>query len=156
MIDDLIEAMPSPGSPTADPAQQTTGLLLAFFTHLADHAGLYRTLLGPQGSARVIDHVRRRATVAAHVGARRSACGDHTPAPIGYSPGDASDYKMNIAPDYKVDIPHDVPAAFAAGALIGVATDWMQRGCPCAPAEMAALTWPLFAALYPSDAHTPA
>ncbi|MFI7134164.1 TetR-like C-terminal domain-containing protein [Nonomuraea sp. NPDC050153] len=36
-----------------------------------------------------------------------------------------------------------MPAAFTAGALLGVATDWLERGCPRTPAEMAALTWPL-------------
>ncbi|WP_031479768.1 TetR-like C-terminal domain-containing protein [Streptomyces bicolor] len=34
-------------------------------------------------------------------------------------------------------IPHDVPAAFVAGALIGVATDWLRRGCPGTPTEIA-------------------
>jgi hypothetical protein len=29
-----------------------------------------------------------------------------------------------------------VPAAFVARALIAVATDWLQRGCPGTPAEM--------------------
>jgi AcrR family transcriptional regulator len=140
MIDDLIEAMPRPGSATVEPTQEAADMLLAFFTLLAEHAGLYRSVLGPQGSARVIDHVRRRATVAAYVSARRPADGDDTP----------------TRADYSMDTPHDVPAAFTAGAIIGVATDWLQRGCPCAPAEMAALTWPLFAALYPGDVHTPA
>jgi hypothetical protein len=28
------------------------------------------------------------------------------------------------------DTAHDVPAAFVAGALIGVATDWLRRRCP--------------------------
>src|SRR5215468_1758070 len=61
MLDDLFRsalalntalAHPSPEDP--DPA------LTAFFTHFAEHAGLYRSLLGPAGSARVIEHVRRR------------------------------------------------------------------------------------------------
>jgi hypothetical protein len=40
-----------------------------------------------------------------------------------------------------------VPAAFAAGALIGVATDWLHRGSPGTPTEMACLTWPLLTAI---------
>ncbi|MEV4577545.1 TetR-like C-terminal domain-containing protein, partial [Nonomuraea jabiensis] len=107
--------------------------LLTFFTHLDEHAGLYRSVLGPQGSARVINHVRRHATVAAYVGARRAATGDDAPT------------------DYTAQTPHDVPAAFTAGALIGVATDWLQHGCPRSPAEMAALTRPLLMALYRGD-----
>ncbi|MEV0147082.1 MULTISPECIES: TetR/AcrR family transcriptional regulator [unclassified Nonomuraea] len=128
MIDDLIEAIPNPEA--GDVPDTTADTLLTFFAHLAEHARLYRRVLGPEGSARVVDHVRRRATVAAHVGAHRSATGDDTPA------------------DYPAQTPHDVPAAFTAGALIGVATDWLQRGCPRPPDEMAALTRPLLMSLY--------
>ncbi|KAB8194062.1 TetR family transcriptional regulator [Nonomuraea phyllanthi] len=131
MIDDLIEAIPDPG--TCDGAHAAADSLLAFFAHLDEHAGLYRGVLGPQGSARVVDHVRRRATVAAYVGARRAATGHEAPT------------------DYTAPVPHDVPAAFTAGALIGVATDWLQHGCPSSPAEMAALTRPLLIALYRED-----
>ncbi|KPI08296.1 hypothetical protein OK074_3593 [Actinobacteria bacterium OK074] len=53
-----------------------------------------------------------------------------------------------LDPDSAAGLPYDVPAAFTAGALIGVATDWLQRGCPNTPAEMAALTWPLLIAHY--------
>ncbi|MFI6791360.1 TetR/AcrR family transcriptional regulator [Nonomuraea sp. NPDC050383] len=134
MIDDLIEAIPNPGA--GDVPDTTTGTLLTFFAHLAEHARLYRGVLGPEGSARVVDHVRRRATVAAHVGAHRTATGDDAPA------------------DYPAQTPHDVPAAFTAGALIGVATDWLQRGCPSPPDEMAALTRPLLMALYRGDGST--
>jgi hypothetical protein len=44
-------------------------------------------------------------------------------------------------------MPHDVPAAFVAGALLTVATDWLQRGCPRTPREMTVLTQPLLNAL---------
>ncbi|MFC4006992.1 TetR/AcrR family transcriptional regulator [Nonomuraea purpurea] len=135
MIDDLIEAIPNPGA--GDVPHTPADTLLTFFAHLADHAGLYRSVLGSQGSARVIGHVRRRATVAAYLGARRAATGDETPSPA----------------DYTARTPHDVPAAFTAGALIGVATDWLEHGCPRSPAEMAALTKPLLMALYREDVH---
>ncbi|MFC4121744.1 TetR/AcrR family transcriptional regulator [Nonomuraea zeae] len=127
MIDDLVEAIPDPGR--GDTSADT---LLTFFAHLAEHAGLYRSVLGPQGSARVIDHVRRRATAAGYAGARRTAAG------------------ASLTDD-TARIPHDVPAAFTAGALIGVATDWLLHGCPCTPAEMAAQTRPLLMALYRGD-----
>ncbi|WP_433443435.1 TetR/AcrR family transcriptional regulator [Nonomuraea sp. CA-141351] len=133
MIDDLIEAIPDPG--TGDTPHAAPDTLLTFFAHLDEHAGLYRSVLGPQGSARVIDHVRRRATVAAYLGARRAVTGEDSPSPT----------------DYTVHVPHDVPAAFTAGALIGVATDWLQHGCPRSPAEMAALTRPLLMTLYRED-----
>ncbi|MEU8383908.1 TetR/AcrR family transcriptional regulator C-terminal domain-containing protein [Streptosporangium sp. NPDC048865] len=139
MIDGLIESLPGPGPETADPAPEATQSLEAFFASLAEHAGLYRTLLGPQGSARVVDHIRRRIAATVHDRLRQIADGD----PAGY-------------PSPPSDIPHDVPAAFTAGALIGVAADWLQRGCPRPPAEMAALTWPLFSALHRAETVTPA
>ena len=130
MIDQLIESLSATlGRDSADHAQDPTQSLRAFFASLAEHAGLYRSLLGPQGSARVIDHIRRRVIAAIH-----SAAG------------------QTFAPD---DLPHDAPAAFTAGALVGVAGDWLQHGCPRTPAEMAALTSPLLAALYQTTVATP-
>jgi AcrR family transcriptional regulator len=130
MIDELIESLPVLGPDPRGQPQDGTESLLNFFTSLAEHAGLYRSLLGPQGSALVIDHVRRRTTEAVYLAVRRATTGEHAP-----SVAESVD-----------DIPLDVPAAFAAGALIGVATDWLQRGCPHTPAEMAARTWPLLTA----------
>jgi AcrR family transcriptional regulator len=121
-----------PSAADPDPA------LTAFFTHFAEHAGLYRSLLGPTGSARVIGHVRRRTTAAFHYG-RLAVSG-------GTSPPDTAD-----APDF----PLDVPAAFVAGALLGVAADWLQRGCPRTPLEMTILTEPLLAALRPGNGTAP-
>jgi AcrR family transcriptional regulator len=132
MLDDLfgfalaLDTAPAhPSSEDPDPA------LTAFFTHFADHAGLYRSLLGPTGSARVIEHVRRRTTAAAHYSGRLTPAG-------GTPPSDTAD-----SPDF----PLDVPAAFVAGALIGVAADWLQRGCPRTPLQMTILTKPLLIAL---------
>ncbi|MEO6086769.1 MAG: TetR-like C-terminal domain-containing protein [Umezawaea sp.] len=126
MIDEPIESLPvlSPGAVDQDETQS----LRASFTSLAEHAGLYRSLLGPQGSARVIDHIRRRTTTTVHIAVRRAT-------------GDA---RQDITPP--TDTPHDVAAAFTAGALISVAIDWLQHGCPRTPAEMATLTWPLLTA----------
>ena len=45
------------------------------------------------------------------------------------------------------EFPLDVPAAFLAGALLGVATDWLQRGYPRTPLEMTTLTKPQMLAL---------
>jgi AcrR family transcriptional regulator len=132
MLDDLfgfalaLDTAPAhPSSEDPDPA------LTAFFTHFADHAGLYRSLLGPTGSARVIEHVRRRTTAAAHYSGRLTPAG-------GTPPPDTAD-----SPDF----PLDVPAAFVAGALLGVAADWLQRGCPRTPLQMTILTKPLLIAL---------
>ena len=74
------------------------------------------------GSARVIEHVRRRTTAAAHYSGRLTPADSPLPPDTG-SP----------------DLPLDVPAAFVAGALIGVAADWLQRGCPRTPLQMTIL-----------------
>jgi AcrR family transcriptional regulator len=137
MLDELFEsvlgldaARDRPPGPPHDPDPALTG----FFAHFAEHAGLYRSLLGPAGSARVIEHVRRRTTAAAHYSGRLAPAEAAPPPDTAGSP----------------DFPLDVPAAFVAGALIGVATDWLQRGCPRTPLEMTILTKPLLIALRPA------
>ncbi|MBR8642136.1 TetR/AcrR family transcriptional regulator [Streptomyces tuirus] len=132
-IDTLIESLPALDQASAGPDGDPGRSLVAFFENLAEHAGLYRSLLGPQGSARVIDHIRGRIAATTHVRVRMKA---------GAPPDSVS----------STDIPHDVPAAFTAGALLGVATDWLQRDCPRSPAEMAALTWPLLVAQHNTGA----
>jgi AcrR family transcriptional regulator len=127
MIDELVDALPT-GPDWAN--EDETRSLRAFFTSLAEHAGLYRSLLGPQGSARVIDHIRRRITAAVHRAVREVESGA--------APGS----------DPEPDRDLDVPAVFTAGALIGVATDWLQGGCTPTPDEMAAVTWPMLTAHY--------
>ncbi|MEV4109063.1 TetR/AcrR family transcriptional regulator C-terminal domain-containing protein [Nonomuraea sp. NPDC049695] len=122
MIDGLIESLPTLGLDPADLEREAIQSLAAFFASLAEHAGLYRALLGAQGSARVVDHIRRRMAAVIH---------DHLEA------GDAREH-----------VPYDVTAAFIAGALIGVAVDWLQGGCDRSPAEMATVTWPLLDAHY--------
>ncbi|WP_433187553.1 TetR/AcrR family transcriptional regulator [Actinoallomurus sp. CA-150999] len=134
MIDDLIGFVlaldPAHANPS-DPPEDPDPPLTAFFAHFAEHAGLYRSLLGSTGSARVIEHVRLRTMAAAHSSGQLPATDDAPPPDTADPSG----------------IPHDVPAAFVAGALIGVATDWLQRGCPRTPTEMTILTKPLMAAL---------
>ncbi|MDY7090844.1 MAG: TetR/AcrR family transcriptional regulator C-terminal domain-containing protein [Actinomycetota bacterium] len=128
MIDELVGVMTALGGDpeTGDPIES----LQTFFTALGEHASLYRSLLGPQGSARVIDHIRRRMAAA---GLMRSTG----------------------KPAATPDDPHNVPAAFVAGALVGVATDWLQRGCAHTPSEMARLTWPILSDCH-FDAHAAA
>src|SRR5215475_8431670 len=83
--------------------------------------------------AHFAEHVRRRTTAAAHYSGRLAPTGDTPPPQTAGSP----------------DFPLDVPAAFVAGALLGVAADWLQRGCPRTPFEMTILTKPLLIALRP-------
>jgi AcrR family transcriptional regulator len=134
MLDDLFGfalALDTASAHPTETPQDPDPALTGFFTHFAEHAGLYRSLLGPAGSARVIDHVRRRTTAAAHYSGRLTPAGDPLPPQTAGSP----------------DFPLDVPAAFVAGALLGVAADWLQRGCPRTPLEMTILTKPLLVAL---------
>jgi AcrR family transcriptional regulator len=143
MIDDLLASLsaldPAPGR-SSDPREDPDPALTAFFTHFAEHAGLYRSLLGPTGSARVIEHIRLRTTAAAYLSPLLPAA-DDTPE---WKTADPS------------DMPHNVPAAFVAGALLGVATDWLQRGCPRTPRAMTNLIHPLLAALSDSTGTAPA
>jgi len=139
MLDDMFRSVLAIYAARAHPsAEDPDPALTAFFAHFAEHAGLYRSLLGPTGSARVIEHVRRRTTAAAHHSGRLAPAGDTPPQTAG-SPG----------------FPPDVPAAFVAGALLGVAADWLQRGCPRTPLEMTILTKPLLIALRPGTGTPP-
>jgi AcrR family transcriptional regulator len=91
----------------------STEQLPKLFAHVAEHAHLYRTLLGADGSARVINHLLHRiATTATHV--RRGAVGDA----------------------------HDPAGAFIAGALLGTVIDWLERDCPGTPEEVGAAILP--------------
>src|SRR5262250_2755436 len=97
MLDDMfgfVLALDTPRAHPDDPPEDPDPALTAFFAHFAEHAGLYRSLLGPAGSARVIEHVRRRTTAAAHYSGRLAPTGD-TPPQTADSP----------------DFPLDVPAA---------------------------------------------
>jgi AcrR family transcriptional regulator len=139
MLDDMFRSVLAIYAARAHPsAEDPDPALTSFFTHFAEHAALYRSLLGPTGSARIIEHVRRRTTAAFHYG-RLALTGDTSPPGI----ADSSDF------------PLDVPAAFVAGALLALATDWLQRGCPRTPLEMTILTKPLLIALRPGTVTPP-
>jgi AcrR family transcriptional regulator len=139
MIDDMLAPLTAVDPNATRPSEQAEDpnpAVTAFFTHFAEHAGLYRSLLGPAGSARVIEHVRQRTTATARLSPMLPATGD-TPKRARTDP-----------PDHT----RDVPAAFVASALLGVATDWLQRGCPQTPRELTILTEPLLRALRNSPA----
>ncbi len=95
--------------------------LLSLFEHVLLHRRLYTALLGSDGSARVMAYLLHRMTIAIHVN------------------------RVPVERDFSThrDDPLDVAAAFAAGALVGVVVDWLNRGCPGTPDSMAAQTWPL-------------
>ncbi|MDH6243324.1 TetR/AcrR family transcriptional regulator [Mycobacterium sp. OTB74] len=125
MVDDLIDGLPSVGTDYASDSDGSE-VLRMFFVSFAEHANLIRTLAGPQGSARVVDRIRRHAIARIY---------------LVKNPGAQPD------PHDETESPHDVPSAFEAGALVGVAIDWLQRGCPVSAKVLADQTLPLITAL---------
>jgi AcrR family transcriptional regulator len=141
MIDDMLAPLTDvdpPPKKASGPGRDPNPAVTAFFTHFAEHAGLYRSLLGPTGSARVIEHLRQRTMAAARLSPMLPPAGA-TPQRAGTDPPQNT---------------RNVPAAFVASALLGVATDWLQRGCPQTPLELTILTEPLLTALRNSPAST--
>ncbi|MFD6286263.1 TetR/AcrR family transcriptional regulator [Streptomyces sp. NPDC060205] len=140
VFDELVAASPTVVPPLNAEGSPTVELLPELFAHVAEHAPLYRALLGDDGSARVINHLLHRMTVAAHV--RR------VPAETAGAAG-AADVPVRPSPapaptgEDPADIPHDPAAAFVAGAVLGTVVDWLRRGCPGTPETMAAALWPL-------------
>lgn len=112
LFDELVATAPlSDRGLTAD-GGVVPNPLPRLFAHIAENGHLYRTLLGADGSARVINHLLERITTAARV-KRGFAENDDDPA-----------------------------AAFIAGAVLGTVTDWLRRGCPGTPEQMGAAIWP--------------
>jgi AcrR family transcriptional regulator len=116
-FDELVAAAPLSSSDSATDSQRAQRSLAKLFAHVAEHAHLYRTLLGTDGSARVINHLLQRITAGAHI--RRG--------PAGTAPSEH---------------PHDPVAAFAAGAVLGSVIEWLRHGCPGTPKQMAAAISP--------------
>ena len=107
--------------------------LAVLFEHVAEHAALYKALLGADGSARVIDHLLQRITLGAHAARRPSgALADPLTGEL-------------------VQIPYHPFAVFVAGAIIGTIIDWLRRDRPETPEQMAAAMWPLLRACAAAD-----
>ncbi|WP_198653308.1 TetR/AcrR family transcriptional regulator [Actinocorallia populi] len=135
MFDELIAAIPALGSGRAPGGERGARAELAgLFARIGGHAAVYRSLLGPEGGAQVIDHLRRRLTAAVHAG----LAGPGDGAGGQGEPGDAG------------ESPHDPVAAAVAGAILGAALDWLGRGCPDTPEQLGAAVWPQLAAAVPS------
>ncbi|MDP4509305.1 TetR/AcrR family transcriptional regulator [Nonomuraea turcica] len=124
-FDELVAATPMFGLHLISSTEPADNPLTPMFSHVAEHAHLYRTLLGADGSARVINHLLQRIAVASHVNRRLTHTGPSTHA------------------DDPADISHDPEAAFIAGAVLGAVIGWLRRDCPGTPEELAAAIWPL-------------
>jgi AcrR family transcriptional regulator len=123
MFDELVAATPVFRQPER-PGQPWRHQLPDLYAHIADNARLYRVLLGPAGSARVISHLLQRIVVAAFVsrGLHETPASTHAADPT--------------------ETPHDPEAAFVAGAVLGTIIDWLGRDCPGTPEQMAAAVLP--------------
>jgi AcrR family transcriptional regulator len=112
--DELVATAPIPHGQLAPGGSPLPNPLPALFTHVAEHAPLYRALLCDEGSARMINHLLHRVTLAARISRGLSADTDTT----------------------------DPVSAFLAGAVLGTVIDWLRRDCPGTPEEIGAAIWP--------------
>ncbi|RKQ85909.1 TetR family transcriptional regulator [Mycolicibacterium mucogenicum 261Sha1.1M5] len=99
--------------PTLPPAE-----LVRFMHHFADHAGLYRGVFGPHGSALVVARVRARILALVRAG-------------------------ILLSPEYRrlTDLPVDIEAAGTSGALLGVIEAWLAQDPLPAPETAANWMW---------------
>ncbi|MEV4175888.1 TetR-like C-terminal domain-containing protein [Nonomuraea sp. NPDC049709] len=126
MFDEVMAAAPVIGGHRGTLDEGLAANALAeVFAHVAEHAHLYRALVGDGGSARVINHMHDRLAISIHVNLSGAGDGRGTHA------------------DDPSEIPHDPVAAFLAGALLGNILDWLRRGCPGTAGQMSAAIWPL-------------
>jgi AcrR family transcriptional regulator len=124
LFDELLEGTRLIDPQIVDSADARDNPLIPVFAHFGQHARLYRSLLGPDGSARVLNHLLHRIRVGAYYNRRIEAAVASTFA------------------DGPTDNPNDPEAAFVAGAIVGTVVDWLRRGCPGTPEGMAATVWP--------------
>ncbi|MFG1922490.1 TetR/AcrR family transcriptional regulator [Cryptosporangium sp. NPDC048952] len=121
LFDDLVAGLPLADPGLVDVAKPVDNPLVPVFTHFAAHAALYRSLLGPDGSARVMSHLLTRLRDATRANLRFAAL--------------ASVRAPEPAPD-------DPLHALIAGAIVGTAVDWLRGHGPDTPEELAARVWP--------------
>ncbi|WP_404188157.1 TetR/AcrR family transcriptional regulator [Streptomyces tauricus] len=157
VFDELVAASPTAVPPLNAEGSPTVDLLPELFAHVAEHAPLYRALLGDDGSARVINHLLHRMAIAAHVRRVPAETAEATePTEATETAGatgttevaetlvrPAAGSSPSPAGGDPADNPHDPAATFVAGAVLGTVIDWLRRGCPGTPETMAAALWPL-------------
>ncbi|WP_328846307.1 TetR/AcrR family transcriptional regulator [Streptomyces sp. NBC_00258] len=144
VFDELVAAGPAAVPPATPDGGPPDNPLPDLFAHVAEHAPLYRALLGDDGSARVINHLLQRMTVTAHI--RRNPAQDTGPYEAdGAVLADGAVQPSPLADDPVApgSTPHDPAAGFVAGAVLGSVVDWLRHGCPGTPEEMGAALWPL-------------
>lgn len=93
--------------------------LVDYLQHVADHAGLYRNVLGEHGSATV--HARLLRRIASVLVEGNRLLGEHAPVTSG--------------------IPLEVDAAGLAGAVLAILTHWLERLPETPPTVVADWIW---------------
>ncbi|GAA3390647.1 TetR/AcrR family transcriptional regulator [Cryptosporangium minutisporangium] len=124
LFDELVQGLPLADPGLVEETVPVDNPLVPVFTHFANHAPLYRSLLGPDGSARVINHLVHRLRAATRANLRLAA--EVAPRAAG-GPGTA---------------PDDPIYALIAGALVGIVVDWLRHDTPDSPERLAARVWP--------------
>jgi AcrR family transcriptional regulator len=129
VFDRLVEGAPMMNPEVLPSLRIDENPLLPLFAHVGEHAQLYRALLGPDGSARVINHLLHRISIRAYTNIR-------------------VDSRLTPAPGEPADIPFDPEAAVVAGVIVAAIMDWLRQGCPGSSAELAQAVWgPLLGAV---------
>ncbi|WP_035855286.1 TetR/AcrR family transcriptional regulator [Cryptosporangium arvum] len=121
LFDELVAGLPLADPGLVDEAEPADNPLVPVYTHFGTHAELYRSLLGPDGSARVLSHLLDRLRVATTVNLRFAA---------------RSSARVTESP------PGDPLHALIAGAIVGTAVGWLRGDAPGTPEELAARVWP--------------
>ena len=121
LFDELVQGLPLADPDLADTAAPVHNPLAPVFTHFAAHAALYRSLLGPDGSARVVNHLLHRLRGATRANLRFAA--------------QESTLHFDATPD-------DPLHAIIAGAIVGTVVDWLEQDAPGSPETLAARVWP--------------
>jgi len=99
-------------SPLADPVQAGRDLSLFFFRHAGSHHGLFRAMIGEQGSKRIIEHTQAYLTQLI-----RSAI-------------------TTRLGDRQQDLPVDLLAHYAASSFLSLLTWWLDHDLPYTPEQM--------------------
>jgi AcrR family transcriptional regulator len=102
-------------SPLADPVQAGRNLSLFFFRHAGTHRGLFRAMIGEQGSKTIIEHTQSHLTQIIR-GAITTRLGDR-----------------------QKDLPVDLLAYFIASSFLSLLIWWLDHDLPYSAEQMDAL-----------------
>lgn len=129
MFDQLISAVRELSASEEPDADVAHAALTRVFRHVATQSRLYTSLLGEDGSARVMNYLLGRMTDSTRAGLSERGTGDHATAPV---------------------------ASLIAGALLATIIDWLRNSCPTSPEELSSAIWPHLRAAASPPEHDPA